>query len=671
MSKYSDVVYGGSTYGATPKIAYSAEPMTIDVIKFQEAYITWQSPTGNFSRFRLVRNQNGYPETQEDGIVVYEFASPTGTSLSGLVPISTFKDGEDNPGAIPITPGRPIFYTIWLYSLDSQLWVNAGSVTDIIPSNSNVTSKLVDLLPRVFTSQELSPLGTVDPTSALYKFLDGMGFTYEQWLTQLTLLRPSHNFETSLTSTIPAQFPSLGLVSEYNIPTVNQRRLIRDAIYLYSNKGTQLGIEGYTKSLTGFATVTTVSPNLLLSVQDSTFYQGTGNWVATNATISAVTSMLPASVANAIDTTYTCQIVASAAGSMSLGNDDALRKGIPITSGNNYTYSFQVKLPTGSGTVTPTITFYDADDYATYSISGTPVSANNTWKLVTQTVAADEDAIGTASYVGLSFAWSAAGTYYVDMVCLQQGSSVSYDEARAFTLQLQPFRSNYINNPSFEVDATGWSYTGLTFSQDSVNIPLDGFPSLHSGKFTTTGSGTWVLSNNSHIPVDPGTYFNVSMYAYSTTISSMDMFIDVYDEDNNLVTTFSDTHMMGGTWMRHWVGGVIDSHSDVSYALVRFSGTGSGSFNIDMVMAEDTYTTPGMMMSGTVIQPTDYFDGSMPSGSGVVWDGAANNSISLSYPNKTTKLRRLAQTLPDWVPMNTFWRITTPAGLEYTNLTVV
>jgi hypothetical protein len=60
----------------------------------------------------------------------------------------------------------------------------------------------------------------------------------------------------------------------------------------------------------------------------------------------------------------------------------------------------------------------------------------------------------------------------------------------------------------------------------------------------------------------------------------------------------------------------------------------------------------------------------MPELVGVIWEGTAHNSTSLYYPNKSPKLLRLAQTLVNWMPMNAWWRITTPAGLEYANLDV-
>ena len=664
MGKYGDIIYGGATYGATPKLTYSVEPMSTDVIKYREAYVYFQSPAGTFSRIRLVRNQYGFPETAEDGVIIWEQNSADGSSLEGTLNLTNvagrgleFKDGEDNPYSTPIVPGRNIYYRVFLYTSDN-LWIVAGSTRDVIPAFTGVIDKLINVLPRVYTSEELSPLGTVSPNSILYQFLDGFAFTYEQFLTQLALLRPIGILEKSNYTTIPGEFLNVGLSPEPTVSVLNQRRLIREALYLYSLKGTELGIKNYAESLTGYSPSVTISPNLMLTVQDSTFYNATGNWVATNATLSTTDEMVPpTTVTNAIDQVYTCKIVASDAGYMTLGFDFPVTKGIPITPGNHYTYSFQIKSPASSGTVTPSITFYDKDDGATYTSSGSGVAANNTWKLSTQTVNADEGEIGNASYAGLKISWSAAGTYYVDMVCFQTGTSVSYDEARALTLNLNPIKTNYIENPSFEIDATGWDLTNLTFSLNSSNYPKEGYPSLHSGQFVA-GSGTWQLSNTSEIPVDPGTFFNVSMYAYSLDIPNMNMYIDVYDSSDTLITSISDTHTMTSTWARKYVRGLIDANLVADHAYVRFTGTGPGTFNLDMIQAEDTYN------------PTDYFDGSMPVNEGVVWQGTANNSISLSYPGKTTKIPRLSDTMVDWVPMNMWWRITTPAGLEYTNLSV-
>ncbi|NCA30675.1 MAG: hypothetical protein EBS93_08160 [Chitinophagia bacterium] len=90
---------------------------------------------------------------------------------------------------------------------------------------------------------------------------------------------------------------------------------------------------------------------------------------------------------------------------------------------------------------------------------------------------------------------------------------------------------------------------------------------------------------------------------------------------------------------------------------ITFSG-GSGTFYLDCIQFEKSPTA------------TDYFDGSLPTDFGAVWEGTENNSYSHLYPNKPQKVQRLGKTLVDWIPANTFWRLRTYDGVEYTTTTV-
>jgi hypothetical protein len=143
----------------------------------------------------------------------------------------------------------------------------------------------------------------------------------------------------------------------------------------------------------------------------------------------------------------------------------------------------------------------------------------------------------------------------------------------------------------------------------------------------------------------------------SADMTTMDVTIELYDVDDELVDSEFSSHEVTNTWERSYTSILIPPDSTAVYAKARHEGN-AGTFYIDMVMAQDTFS------------PTDYFDGSMPELVGAIWEGTAHESASLYYPNKSTKILRLAQTLNDWLPMNVWWRITTPAGLEYTNLDV-
>lgn len=649
MSKYGYSVYGGAKYGLTPKLAYSVEPMDINVVRFDEVYVSWQLPTGNFTRMRVVRNQNGFPETSEDGVIIFEQNSLDGTSLDGKISASSFYDGLENPTQTPITKGRNIFYRVFLYTSDN-VWVRAGQIREVVPENTGATEKVINLLPRTLTSSDLSPLGVVDEASDLYKFLDGVSFSYEQMMTELKLGRPSHNLELSNYSTIPGEVTNVGLNPEPNLPVLRQRALIREAISLYANKGTSIGVANYAEALTGFAPTLTVSNNLMLTVQDSTFHMDTGRWVEVNATISSTDEMVPKSgAALAIDSIYTLKAVASAAGEISLGENNPTTQGVPVTASSDYTVSCDVKCPAGGANATLVAEFYDITNTLvdTFSTTG---AVSNSWITLSQNITAP----ATSAYVVLRVQWDVAATYYIDRVFVGLGSATPYDEARVTTIELAPQLENYITNPSFEVDLTDWTLTGATFSQDS-SIPGIGYPGSYSAKFV--GASNWSLQCESQMHLETGIYFTISHYMKSADITTMDAFIDLYDKEDVLLDTYQDMHTVTTDWERGYMTILIPSNSTAAYCKYRLEAP-AGTLYLDMVQAQDAYT------------PTDYFDGSLPETYGAIWQGTAHASNTLYYPNKSTKFLRLAQTLVNWVPMNAWWRLTTPAGLEYTNLDV-
>ena len=646
MAKYGNVVYGGAKYGVTPKLAYSVEPMAITVLDFIKIQVEWQFPTGDFTKIKLVRNQFGFPENSEDGLTIWEEAATEGT-----VSRSFFVDGEDNPDQTPIVNGRQVYYTMFLFT-DAKVWVNAGQITDLMPLDHGVHRKIMDIIPKVFTSNIQSPLGVTDETSALYNFMGGVAFTHEQFLSQLDVLRPQHSSEGIAFSTLEQNSFSVGLVPEPALPVKNQKRLIREALYMYSHKGMKSGIDAYAESLTGFAPTTTLSTNLLLSVQDSTFYNSIGNWTKTNAVLTSSTEQVPATGTNVIDNVYTGKLVAASSGAMQLGNTAPITRGVPVLPSTEYTVSCKLKSPSSAGNITLSVKFYDKDATITGTTqSATAVAANNTWQSASKTFTTPAD----ASYVSIQIAYSAAGTYYLDQVCLQLGAAVVYDEARAISVFLDSSKINYIKNPSFEVDASTWTSTGATFTQNAA-VPTDGYSGTYSGQFVVATTGN--IKTNYNIPVTAGKYYTLSFYVSSSNSVKVTGTIEFFDASNNLLEDFASEFTITSSFSRVNLTALTDSGSEVSYAKVKIAFNHAGTYRVDLVQFEKSQTA------------TEYFDGSLPSDYGAVWEGTSHASYTHMYPNKPLKIPRLGKTLNDWVVPNTFWRLSTYDGVEYTNLTV-
>ena len=646
MTKYGVNYYGASNYGAFAQTAYSVEPMSALVLDFTRIYVSWQSPRGDFSQVRLVRNQAGYPETAEDGVIIFDESATEGT-----VTRSYIIDGQDNPTDIPFVAGRQTYYRFFIFTSD-KVWRVAGSISVVAPSNHMAQENFINSLPRVFTTDEQSPLGAVNASSTLYKFLDGLLFTHEELLTYLDLLRPKHTGLELPEQLISADTINLGLTPEPSLPTKNQKRLIREAHYMYSRKGTKPALQTYVESLSGFAPEITTSANLLLTVQDSTFYGGIGNWSASSATLTSSTDQVAAPGTNVIDATYTGKIVASASGSMTLGADSPITKGVPVSPSTQYTVSCKLKSPTSAGNITISVRFYDLNGNPTSLINNaTAVAANNTWKSASVTATSDAN----SSYSVITIAYSASGTYYVDQVCLQAGSAVAYDEARAVNIFLDPIKSNLIHNPSFETNTTdGWTLTGAASASVNSDVSNLAYSGANSAKIVATGN--WTYTSND-MPVLSGNYYTSS--GLLKTTADLTLTLIGKDSGGNTIESY-DMSDLGtiSAWSRFIYTHLVDvSDNDVITYSMQFSG-GAGTYYLDCIQFEKSP------------KASDYFDGSLPSDFGAVWEGTENNSASHLYPNKPQKLQRLRQSINDWIPMNTFWRLSTYAGLEYTNLTV-
>lgn len=367
MGIYNAFEYGdGVLYGEAPRLEFSAYPFKATAITYNSATLTWTIPEGDYVSLRIVRSLDGYPETQEDGIIVYEWNSGT--------KISSFVDGvAPNP---PIASGRFVYYRIWVQKETDLTWKLAGDALTLVPRRHDsvlpngevlvsIENKVLDLLPRVFTSESQSPIDEVNQNSDLSRFLSGFSFMLDSILTYADLLLPEDGGRFVSPDIIFAQSIEFGIVPEAYIATKQQRRLIREAIYIYQRKGTPSSVGTFVESFTGFAPDVTASPNLMLTPQDSSFTGGVGFWKPIgNCTIEAINTEPTVSSATepfATDYQYVGKATINQVGArISTGNDDPIRTGTPVAAGTPYTLSLYAKSNvTGGLPVYGYVTWYD------------------------------------------------------------------------------------------------------------------------------------------------------------------------------------------------------------------------------------------------------------------------------------------------------------------------
>lgn len=674
MPSYSNLIYAGGYYGQQARLAFSVEPFTAIAIDYDKVLLTWASlpnPEGAaFNAVRLVRNQVTFPETQEDGLILWEE-----TQLTGPFSKSTFVDGYDNlldeneHNDSPLIGGRFAYYRMWLRK-DDNVWYEAGDTYLIIPEDHGSTAfvgtttqtthdKVMDLLPKVYTTATQSPIDNVDPESTLYQFLKGFSLTLDELLTYADVLKPNYSGLATPPQVVSLQAQQLGLPMESALGLRAMKRLVREAVYLHNNKGTLLGVQTLAESLTGFAPTVTQTRNLMLSIQDSTFYKGFGNWtpVGNCSVVSAANMPVATGVEGCADLTYTGKVTVSTAGAkLSNGNLLPKTRGIPVLPETNYEVSFQHKFDSGStASLSCTVTWYNYLGVSISSETATGFTSSSTWDLAEHTF----ESPANAAYLGLTVSFPSTGTYYLDMVQVAvedpDNLNAPYEEPRGVNVFLAPSKTNLLKNPSFEEINSYWSIT------DDSHVLVDStFPQAFGTaqmleSVTNTGSASeYVTESDAGISV--GHFYTASIYA-KTDSGTEDFELSLTATSGlNTVTETTGAVTLTDEWQRiHvtlFVPATYNETTFLTMALVGEDTTGN------------TIHLDGAQLEGTFL-PTDFFDGGFPEMYGAMWAGTEHESVSYLYPNKFVKVPRLVANLAEYMPIGTPFSISTYAGVEY------
>lgn len=518
MGIYSGFKYSAEKYGRPPKFAYSVEPFTAEVIWYDQVRLSWSSPTGNYQAIRLLRNQSNLPETEEDGLIIWQWDSTTG----GVKKVQ-FVDGVDNlldsngNNDSAFVSGKSVYYRMWIWTNTNQ-WIPAGETYTLIPkqhktspiSQEDTHSKLMGLIPRVFTSSNYSPFGEIDYSSELSTFLKGFSLTLDEMLTYADLIQPNLLDSYGTPTTNYLNSVQLGLTPEIGLTTAHQARLVREAVYIYQRKGTKDALSDLIESLTGFAPVLTDSPNKLLSSEDSSFVGGVGSWLPVNGVTIAVENTIatPSGEAKSIDVNNCAKVtVSSTGGKLINGVIEPVLNGTPVIPGTEYTFSFYTKRNgSSSPTITPKITWYNYLGKELSSTTGSAETLTTSWAKKTTTGFAP-------GYVGTLI--TADVTSNVATVTLDRkhpfviGDSVTIADSLSVFNGTKTITAVTTNTISFAATTT-----------DAVDLPIEG----------TVRSSTWTYASQAHFASLELTFSAAAGTLYLDLIQLADSSTTVYNE---------------------------------------------------------------------------------------------------------------------------------------------
>jgi len=486
VPRYNEFYYDTAKYGIRSPLAYSAEPVSAVALTYDTIGLEWRAPSApadaDYTAFRIIRNQNGFPQTQEDGITVYSsIGHPTNTYLN------------DTSAIHPLVAGRFVFYRAWVQRAVSGVvtWVNAGSAYTLLPSPHNlsigVTAKytkaglngfssddglayylpgvspfvssthdrFMSLFPRVITSTSNSALDVPnnvydrisDPAGAkenslLPTFLSAFSFSLDEMLT-FSQLVSSWNTPTG----VFLGSDQLGMTQDIEAVTATQQSLINNAISIYSKKGTYAGLELLTQSMTHYDATVSDTRNLLFSTEDSSFNMpewqenansnaslkrakpAVGNWATLSSSVSldvnadqaGSNGIFPSDAASkfAIDRTFCGKVTPSSTNqSIGIGLVDPVSFGIPVTPSLHYVFSGYILAGT-SGSKDVTLEIHWFDRRGGY-ISKTSKSIAGAITSWTRYSSGAVTAPAEAAYAGIKLAFAQNNVFYVDMVQFEE-----------------------------------------------------------------------------------------------------------------------------------------------------------------------------------------------------------------------------------------------------------
>lgn len=289
MSRYGINYYGSSYYGYAASVDYSVTDFSAVPFGHSQIKLNWTSPSGLWSRLRLVRGTYGFPVTAYEGKELLEV-------YYGFDPAS-FLDNSD------IMENRFYYYSLFVYDISDYKWIKAGDVSALSVKDYKTASLLYDYIPEPYKYTSLTSAKSNEINNSLYNFLSIFGFELDKYRTFIENATRKYNVSVSNGAILPSLLKEFGLKFEPELGLQQARILTRDAVQLYQEKSSNQGIREYIKAFSGYAVPNpsslllnpgvngiVVGHNLMLDYNASSFEESVGVWKnQSNASLEALT----------------------------------------------------------------------------------------------------------------------------------------------------------------------------------------------------------------------------------------------------------------------------------------------------------------------------------------------------------------------------------------------
>ena len=515
MARYGIDYYGIAKYGSNvaTTVAYDASPVTATSVGYGQILIKWSSPSGDWTRIRLIRNTYGFPLSVDDGATLHDEAAGA--------EISEHLDTGAIPNNIGLKQGISYHYSLFVYTTVDG-WVNAGNVIGISVKNYGTLDSMLEALPNIYKTVTLNTPTDNSNNPALTSFLNIFALEHDLFKTNAELLYKTYDTGTAYAPIIPVMMQQFGLNYEPELGLQQSRILLRNSVYINKKKGSLDGIKDFVKAFTGYDQETKMSVNMMLDYNDSSFEESIGRWEnIAKTTLSIVGDGVTVPYAEPSRPTLfpnkqagSLKALCSAGGSMEFacGLTAPKTRGIPIKEGFPYTFSIYTKAASSARTVTVDVRWFDRNAVELSRAGEKNITNTTSWKRVETTSVAPVGAYFAIPYIRIDGA-STSEIHYFDAAQFEVNAegATSFQEAREIQITLKATRVNELTNPSFESGISPWTSTGSSLTIDTL-IPDEDRLSASCLLIEATSNGHVETLFDKLMNVLPGYWYNMSGY---------------------------------------------------------------------------------------------------------------------------------------------------------------
>jgi hypothetical protein len=550
MARYGVDYYGLVAYGSdtTSFIEFDASPFTATPIGYQKIRLEWTSPSGDWSRIRLVRNTYGFPLSVDDGAVVYDEPKSFDSGV--------YDDSGEIPDEIGLKPGIAYHYSLFVFDTQNEVWVKAGNAFGISIKDYGTFDYIYNALPGIYRTNNLKVITDTGNNEDLEDFLRIFAVALDLYKTNADLVRQTYDTSVAYAPIIPVMMQQFGLAFEPELGLQQSRILLRNVAYIDKSKGSLEGIENFIKAFTGYDQITTPSKNIMLDYNDSSFEESVGRWASiahctlarvNNATVTpysepSLPSLFPNKAAGALQVNTTNGGDAE----LACGLSNPKTRGIPVKEGFVYTFSIYTQASASNKRRNVHV------DIRWFNLFGQEISRAGEVSILDPFGSWGRVAVTDTAPVNCFFAIptiriegsSNNEHHWFDAAQFEESSlgATEFEEARGINITLKATRVNELENPGFETTLTPWVTTGATATRSNTIKDTDRNSAFSLSLVSTSDNIVEVLYDR-FMPVSEGFWYSASGYVRTgfTGARAEDRLgnwaISWYDPNQTLIST--------------------------------------------------------------------------------------------------------------------------------------